>query len=64
MKFAKQLHSEKSRLGLTLAGMVAELENVSQRTIEHWLNDTRTPHVWMQDEALRRLRAKDSPPNV
>ena len=69
MKFSDQLRSEKDRLGITLAGLSAALQNISPRSIDHWLGETRTPHVWIQAEALRRLRAiktpaSDSPPNA
>jgi len=68
MKFCQQLHYEKSRLRITLAGLAAALQGISTRSIDHWLGDTRTPHVWIQAETLRRLRAietpaSDSPPN-
>lgn len=61
MKFADELRSEKDRLGLTLAGLAETLRDIAPRTLDHWLADTRTPHVWMQGEALRRLRKIKTP---
>ena len=61
MTFSDQLRSEKDRLGITLVGMAIVLQDISPRSIDHWLGGTRTPHVWIQAEALRRLRAIETP---
>ena len=61
MKFCEELRAEKDRLGLTLVGLRDALQDIPPRTIDHWLADTRTPHIWMQAEALRRLRKIKTP---
>lgn len=61
MTFAQQLKSERERLGLTRAQASAILRDVSASWIDKAESGVREPHVWMQAEALRRLRAEKSP---
>ena len=57
MSFAEQLKTERERLGLTRAQASAILRDVSASWIDKAESGVREPHVWMQAEALRRLRA-------
>jgi len=57
MRFADQLKVERERLGLTRAQAAAILRDVSASWIDKAESSVREPHVWMQAEALRRLRA-------
>ena len=61
MKFADQLKSERERLGLTRAGAAAILQDVTASWIDKAESGLRVPHVWMQAEALRRLREQKTP---
>ena len=60
--FADELKFERERLGLTRAGAAALLRDVSASWIDKAESGTREPHVWMQAEALRRLRATKKRP--
>lgn len=59
MTFGQQLKAERERLGLTRAQAAAVLRDVSASWIDKAESGTREPHVWMQAEALRRLRMLD-----
>jgi transcriptional regulator with XRE-family HTH domain len=61
MSFAQKLKQERERLGLTRAEASAFLQDVSASWIDKAESGTREPHVWMQAEALRRLRASKNP---
>ncbi len=61
MSFAQELKQERERLGLTRAEASAFLRDVSASWIDKAESGIREPHVWMQAEALRRLRASKSP---
>lgn len=61
MSFAAELKKERDRLGLTRAQASAVLRDVSASWIDKAESGVREPHVWMQAEALRRLRALKTP---
>jgi hypothetical protein len=61
MSFADQLKAERERLGLTRAQASAILRDVSASWIDKAESGVREPHVWMQAEALRRLRVRKAP---
>lgn len=61
MTFAQKLKQERERLGLTRAEASAFLRDVSASWIDKAESGTREPHVWMQAEALRRLREAPTP---
>lgn len=61
MTFAAQLLAERKRLGLTRAEAAAFLRDVSASWIDKAESGVREPHVWMQAEALRRLRSRPTP---
>ena len=61
MTFAQQLKAERERLGMTRAGAAAVLKDVSESWIVKAEGSLREPHLWMQAEALRRLRAQKTP---
>lgn len=61
MSFAEQLKKERERLGLTRAQASAVLGDVTASWIDKAESGVRIPHVWMQAEALRRLRALPAP---
>lgn len=61
MTFAEQLRFERQRLGLTRAEAAAFLRDVSASWIDKAESGVREPHVWMQAEALRRLRSRQTP---
>lgn len=61
MTFAKELKKERARLGLTRAEAAAILRDVSASWIDKAESGVREPHVWMQSEALRRLREQKRP---
>lgn len=61
MTFAAQLLAERKRLGLTRAEAAAFLRDVSASWIDKAESGAREPHVWMQAEALRRLRERPTP---
>jgi len=61
MSFAAQLLAERKRLGLTRAEAAALLRDVSASWIDKAESGVREPHVWMQAEALRRLRDRPTP---
>jgi predicted transcriptional regulator len=63
MSFAEQLKSERDRLGLTRAEAAAVLRDVSASWIDKAESGIRDPHVWMQAEALRRLRSMKKRPS-
>jgi predicted transcriptional regulator len=58
MSFAEQLKKERERLGLTRVEAAAILRDVSASWIDKAERGEREPHVWMQAEALKRLRAR------
>jgi predicted transcriptional regulator len=62
MSFAEELKSERERLGLTRAEAAAVLRDVSASWIDKAESGAREPHLWMQEEALRRLRATKKRP--
>jgi predicted transcriptional regulator len=57
MTVAQQLRAERTRLNLTRAQTSAILQDVSESWVIKAEGGEREPHVWMQAEALRRLRA-------
>lgn len=61
MSFAQDLKKERERLGLTRAEASAFLRDVSASWIDKAESGVREPHVWMQAEALRRLREAPNP---
>lgn len=61
MSFARELKQERERLGLTRAEASAFLRDVSASWIDKAESGVREPHVWMQGEALRRLREAPTP---
>ena len=61
MSFAEDLKKERERLGLTRAQASAVLRDVSASWIDKAESGVREPHVWMQAEALRRLREQKRP---
>ena len=61
MSFAAQLKAERERLGLTRAQASAVLRDVSASWVDKAESGVREPHVWMQAEALRRLREQKRP---
>jgi predicted transcriptional regulator len=64
MSFAQDLKQERERLGLTRAEASAFLRDVSASWIDKAESGVREPHIWMQDEALRRLRAAPTPEQI
>lgn len=64
MRFADQLLQERKRLGLTRAEAAAFLRDVSASWVDKAESGAREPHVWMQAEALRRLRAAPTPEQI
>ena len=56
MSFADQLKTERDRLGLTQAGAEALL-GLGKGQITAWETGRNVPHRWMQEGALRELRA-------
>ena len=64
MNFGTDLKQERERLGLTRAEASAFLKDVSASWIDKAESGVRVPHVWMQAEALRRLRECKSPDRV
>jgi len=62
MSFATELKKERDRLGLTRAEAAAILQDVSASWVDKAENSVREPHVWMQAEALKRLRAARQKP--
>ena len=61
MSFAHDLKAERERLGLTRVEASAFLRDVSASWIDKAESGVRDPHVWMQAEALRRLREAPTP---
>lgn len=55
MTFGEQLKAERKRLGITRAKAAELLKDVSESWIDKAESGKREPHVWMQQEALRRL---------
>jgi predicted transcriptional regulator len=64
MSFAQDLKKERERLGLTRAEASAFLRDVSASWIDKAESGVREPHVWMQCEALRRLREAPTPEQI
>ncbi len=56
MNFADQLKTERERLGITQA-QAASVLSIAKRTYCDWEAGNVEPHRYMQDGALRDLRA-------
>jgi len=63
MSFADDLKAERERLSLSRAEAAALLRDLSASWIDKAESGVRAPHVWMQAEALRRLRSIKNRPN-
>ena len=60
MSFAEKLKQERERLGITQA-QAASVLGIAKRTYCDWESGNVVPHRYMQDGALRDLRATKKP---